>query len=112
MTTSSHNTTRGRGLCALPAIVEPMAAMTTDRLPADDGRWSYEYKWDGVRALLRWDGRNLNLYSRNLLNIVTHYPELAPLGEALGKHQCLLDGEIIAVDDRDRPSFTRLQRRM
>jgi bifunctional non-homologous end joining protein LigD len=93
-------------------VVEPMAAVTAAGLPADVSRWSFEYKWDGVRAIVRWDGRALNLYSRTLLDVTPNYPELSSLAEALGRHSVMLDGEIIAVDDRDRPSFAQLQRRM
>jgi bifunctional non-homologous end joining protein LigD len=44
---------------------------------------------------------------------VTHrYPELRKLGETLGAREVVLDGEIVAFDDKARPSFERLQRRM
>lgn len=120
MVRASPNVTGRRPRCApaaagreLPAIVEPMAAVSSAQLPPDPDRWSFEYKWDGVRAIVRWDGRRLNVYSRNLMNITSNYPELGPLGEALGRrHRAILDGEIIAMDDAGRPSFPLLQRRM
>lgn len=81
-------------------------------LPPDGRNWSFEYKWDGVRALARWDGKSLRLLTRNLLDATDRYPELHALGPALGKTPAILDGEIVSLDDLDRPSFTRLQRRM
>jgi bifunctional non-homologous end joining protein LigD len=44
---------------------------------------------------------------------MTHrYPELHVLGDALGSRPAILDGEIVALDENDRPSFPLLQRRM
>jgi len=72
----------------------------------------YEFKWDGVRALVEvtGDGR-LRLRSRNGIDITSRYPELAPLAEAIGR-PAILDGEIVAFDDQGRPSFSALQPRM
>src|SRR5438477_7529183 len=89
--------------------VAPMLATLSD-LPCDPQHYSFEFKWDGVRALCYWDGRSLRLESRNLLDITGRYPELQALGTALGrKRRAILDGEIVALDDQDRPSFARLQ---
>lgn len=95
---------------ALPAHVRPMLA-TAGTLPVDQARWAFELKWDGIRALSYWDGRRLVLESRNLRDITRSWPELAPLGEALDRPM-ILDGEIVALDDRGVPSFQRLQERM
>jgi bifunctional non-homologous end joining protein LigD len=86
-----------------------MLATATDALPADDDRWNFELKWDGVRALLRTGGHRLQVRSRNDLDITGSYPELTRLSLPDG---LLLDGEIVALDGSGRPSFERLQRRM
>jgi bifunctional non-homologous end joining protein LigD len=97
---------------AMPADLSPMLAVPGE-LPPEDERWTYEYKWDGVRALCYWDGRRLKLQSRNSLDMTVQYPELQALGPALGKgRRCILDGEVVALDDLDRPSFSKLQKRM
>src|SRR6478735_1011616 len=96
---------------SIPADLSPMLAVSSD-LPAEDGNWAYEFKWDGVRAICYWDGRNLRLRSRNNLDMTVQYPELQVLGPALGDRPCILDGEVVALDDLDRPSFPRLQKRM
>ena len=89
-----------------------MLATAMDVLPRGDG-WAYEFKWDGVRAICYWDGRNLRLRSRNNLDMTVQYPELQALGPALGRdHRAILDGEVIALDEMERPSFPRLQKRM
>src|SRR4051812_17367262 len=91
--------------------LEPMLARSGD-LPPDDGRWAYEIKWDGVRALGSVEGGRLRLTSRRGNDITPRYPELRELGRALGSQEALLDGEIVAFGADGRPSFQRLQSRM
>ena len=90
----------------------PMLAVLSQRLPAKPADYAFEYKWDGVRAICRWDGETFSLQSRNQLDITNRYPELWPLGEIFGSRPVMLDGEVIALDEHERPSFSRLQRRM
>jgi bifunctional non-homologous end joining protein LigD len=89
-----------------------MLAVLSSQLPPDQSKFAFEYKWDGVRALYRWDGSDLSIWSRNQLEITKRYPELWPLADTFGSRPVLLDGEIIALDAHERPSFTRLQHRM
>jgi bifunctional non-homologous end joining protein LigD len=95
----------------MPASIAPMMAVLSD-LPHDEQNWSFEYKWDGVRAIAYCDHANLRLESRNQLSITKRYPELQPLADVLEEHSVVLDGEIIAFDEDNRPSFARLQHRM
>jgi bifunctional non-homologous end joining protein LigD len=94
-----------------PADLRPMLA-TPGSLPADDKGWSYEFKWDGIRAITTVDGGRLHIASRNGNDVSPSFPELRPLGERSGSHQLVLDGEIVAFDDDKRPSFQRLQPRI
>ncbi len=94
----------------MPEKIEPMLARLGP-LPRDDANWAFEIKWDGVRAIGYADGGRLRLMSRNSNNITPRYPELRELGRALGTHEAVLDGEVVALED-GRPSFQRLQRRM
>lgn len=80
-------------------------------LPTGEG-WLFEFKWDGVRTLVEWDGARLRLWSRNGNDVTDGYPELAGLGAALGTEPAVLDGEIVALDENGRPSFGLLQQRM
>src|SRR5687768_15699788 len=96
----------------LPSGLQPMLAVLSNDLPADAEHYSFEYKWDGVRALCYWDGNTLRLESRNQLDITRRYPELHVLADALGSRPAVLDGEIVALDEADRPSFPLLQNRM
>jgi bifunctional non-homologous end joining protein LigD len=95
----------------MPERLKPMLA-SPGRLPSDDEHWAYEIKWDGVRALTHSQPGDLRLHSRNLKDITDSYPELHRLVRALGSHSAILDGEIVAFDSDQRPSFAALQRRM
>lgn len=92
------------------SALRPMLA-TAGPLPPDDGH-TFEAKWDGVRALARWDGTSFALHTRNGREATGAYPELAALGPTLGATAAILDGEVVALDDRGLPSFQRLQGRM
>ncbi len=81
-------------------------------IPPDPTGWMFEPKWDGVRAIARVWGDGVTLHSRVGNDVTGGYPELAQLGPALGDRAMVLDGEIIAFDDKGHPSFERLQRRM
>lgn len=97
----------------MPSGVKPMLA-TTGEMPGERG-WSYEVKWDGVRALAYVRGTQVKLESRNLKDFTPRYPEVAGEGAvppALAKHQVVLDGEIVGFDERGRVSFGALQHRM
>lgn len=93
----------------LPELIRPMLA-SQGRLPASGG-WSFEFKWDGVRALARIEGGRTDLFSRRGGDISATYPELSGLGANLGTTQVWLDGEIVALSGGS-PSFAALQKRM
>ena len=99
------------GWQSLPALVRPMLAVPGD-LPATEQDWSYEFKWDGVRAVGYVDGGRLRLITRSDRDCTGTYPELRGIGEVLGARQAVLDGEIIALDAGGRPSFEALQPRI
>ena len=92
--------------------IEPMLAITADE-PFDSPQFTYEAKWDGVRTLAFVDGGEVRLQTRNLLDCTKQYPEAHGAAEALtGGYQAILDGEIVAFDEKGVPSFQRLQPRM
>jgi bifunctional non-homologous end joining protein LigD len=83
------------------------------RIPESDaGEWAYEIKWDGIRALAYADRGRWCMLSRRLEDVTGRYPELAAIGEALADRAAVLDGEVVALDDRGRPRFQLIQSRM
>jgi bifunctional non-homologous end joining protein LigD len=98
------------GTVRLPRTLAPMKA-TAGALPAGDG-WTYEVKWDGMRALSFIEGDALRVQSTNLRDVTVSWPELAGLPEAVPAATAILDGELVATDALGRPSFGMLQQRM
>jgi bifunctional non-homologous end joining protein LigD len=81
-------------------------------LPGDEDGWAFEIKWDGMRAIGFVDGDRLRLQSSRLADVTVSFPELAELPAALGVQSAVLDGELVAFDEKSRPSFGQLQQRM
>ena len=92
--------------------MRPMLATSTTQVPAGE-RWSHEVKWDGVRVLARGGadlGSVVRMTSRNDNDVTPAWPDLAvpPLGE----RDLMVDGEVIALNERGVPDFRVLQHRM
>src|SRR5215211_9116514 len=94
----------------LPAPVLPMLAVAGSPPEVPRG-WSYEFKWDGVRAVFGAAGDRLRMTSRNGNDITSGYPEFGA-AELGAEHALLLDGELVALDHAGRPDFGLLQQRM
>ncbi len=94
-----------------PENLVPMLARLS-QLPRDDGRWAVEVKWDGVRAIAYCKPGRVELRTRNLNDVTAQYPEVRRIARALGAHEAVLDGELVAFDEKGRPSFERLQQRI
>ncbi|HEV8378367.1 MAG TPA: non-homologous end-joining DNA ligase [Tepidisphaeraceae bacterium] len=108
---STQILSRRRAAAPMPQHIQPMLAVLST-LPPDPKPYSFEFKWDGVRAITYFDGRRLRMESRNLLDITPRYPEVHALTKELDKRRVILDGEIVALDKEGRPSFPLLQQRM
>lgn len=89
--------------------MRPMLATSGTRVPLEPG-WSHEVKWDGVRVLADTTADGTRLYSRNENLVSVAWPELnrSPLGD----RDLLVDGEVIALNERGLPDFRTLQERM
>lgn len=80
--------------------------------PRDLSGYVVEPKWDGVRLVITVHRGTVRLVTRNRRDVSSHYPELAGLAGALGGRSAVLDGEVVAFDERGASSFQKLQRRM
>ena len=109
--TESKPAPRSRGRAEMPSQIEAMKAVSAGKPPTGSG-WLYEIKWDGVRALCFLREGKLRLVSRNGNAMDRQYPELAVLPHHVRARDAILDGEIVALDDQGRPSFSLLQNRM
>src|SRR4051794_31560131 len=88
---------------------QPMLATLTETLPHGD-EWGFEVKWDGYRALGYVRNGVATLYSRRGNNLTERFPEVAKaLEKAVRSPECVVDGEVCALDENGRPSFSAMQ---
>ena len=73
------------------------------------GDWIYEIKFDGYRALALRGGSQTQLLSRNEKDLGKKFPEILDSIAALDVQDAIIDGEIVALDDKGRSSFQLLQ---
>jgi bifunctional non-homologous end joining protein LigD len=90
----------------------PLTLAKTVEDPFDNDKWLFEIKYDGVRVLAIREDENTHLYARKGTDITNRYPEVVLALNSIALDRFVLDGEIVAPDDRGRPSFQLLQRRM
>ena len=91
----------------LPEFIEPMKAKLADS--PRKGDWIYELKFDGYRALALKGGSEARLLSRNEKDLGGKFPEVMKSIARLPVDDVILDGEIVALDDKGRSSFQLLQ---
>lgn len=94
---------------ATPKFVEPMKCKLLENLPRGDD-WVYEIKFDGFRGLAIKNGTDVHLLSRNNLELGHKFPGVIRALAKLPWDQLVLDGEVVALDEKGRSSFQLLQR--
>src|SRR5438552_2537611 len=94
---------------ARPRFVEPMKPKLVEH-PPTTGDWIYELKFDGIRALAIKEGRAVQLVSRNEKKLNDRFPEIARAAADFEADECVVDGEVVAMDEEGRSSFQLLQR--
>lgn len=98
---------------AADAFVAPMLATLARESEIDDeSDWSFEMKWDGMRAVAVVTGEGVELFSRNGRDISKEYPELIEELPKAVRGTAVLDGEIVALNSKGAPDFGHLQLRM
>ena len=89
-------------------FIEPMLLLRTDALPKGAGDWEYQLKLDGYRAIAFKTRGRAQLRSRNDSDFSIRYPAIVD-GLAKLPDETVIDGEVIALDEDGRPSFSVLQ---
>ena len=88
---------------------EPMLATLARELPTGPG-WLYEVKWDGYRAIADVSGGEATLTSRRGNDFTERFrPVARAIERAVRTPDCVLDGEVCALDERGRSSFSVMQ---
>jgi len=95
---------------AMPTLIHPMLATPTAKA-FDDPDWLFEIKWDGYRAVAFIADGRARLVSRNQNDLTAQFPELGSLPQFIEAERAILDGEIVALDDEGRSSFSLMQQR-
>jgi bifunctional non-homologous end joining protein LigD len=86
---------------------KPMLATPVSKA-FDDKDWIFEIKWDGYRAIAECKKKEVKLYSRNGLSFLEKYPAITKSLQSL-KHEMILDGEIVILNEANKPDFQLLQ---
>ncbi len=85
--------------------VKPMLAQVSESIEntiSEMGEVAVEYKLDGVRIQVHRNDDDIRVFSRNLKDMTSHFPDLVDTIKKLPVKRFILDGEAIAVDEERR----------
>ena len=101
----------GAKAAPMPRYLEPMKATLATKAFRDED-WLFEVKWDGYRveAVVR-DGK-VSIFTRNGHDAETYFPRLLTPATWIDAKEAIVDGEVVALDERGRPDFSLLQERI
>ncbi|MHA2601051.1 MAG: ATP-dependent DNA ligase [Candidatus Thorarchaeota archaeon SMTZ1-83] len=97
--------------------VRPMLATPVDSLAEilenKESDFSFELKFDGARAQIHKDGDQVRVYSRRMQDVTEGLPDIVAIArKEISVDKAILDGEVVAVDSKDRPyPFQTVMRR-
>jgi len=97
---------KAAALKSLPTFIEPQLCKLVERPPTTAG-WAHEVKFDGYRAQLRVERGAARIRTRSGLDWTDQFAAIAERAETLP--DCILDGEVCALDHDHMPSFAALQ---
>ena len=90
-------------------FIPPMECLEVDRIPEGD-LWQYELKLDGYRTIAVKQNGEVDLFSRNGKSFNLKFPAVVKSLETMRTKRFILDGEVVALDERGRHSFALLQK--
>ncbi len=91
---------------AMPDFIEPQLTKPLERPPSGAG-WVHEIKFDGYRMQLRVERGKTVLRTRKGLDWTSRFTAIA--GEAAALGDCIIDGEVVALNAQGAPDFAALQ---
>lgn len=94
----------------MPTKIHPMLAESVEKA-FDGAEWLFEIKWDGYRAIAFIEGGKVRLVSRNQNDLTPRYPELKDMAKLIKAKTAILDGEVVALDEEGKASFSLMQQR-
>src|ERR671936_1083635 len=93
-----------------PRFIEPMEGVRVTKLP-EGAEWLYEIKQDRYRAVALVDGNSAMLYSISGMDYSSEFRHIVFALRNIKQGNLVLDGEVVALDERGRESFQELQNR-
>ena len=97
---------KAKQVSEMPDFIAPQLCAAVETPPSGEG-WAHEIKFDGYRMQLRIEGGDVTLKTRKGLDWTDKFPAIAKEASALP--DCLIDGEIVALDANGVPNFSDLQ---
>ena len=91
-----------------PGFIPPMLA-TLASGPFSDPDWLFEVKWDGYRLQATINNGVVKTYTRRGLDGATYFPGLLAPASWIAAEQAIVDGEVVALDEKGAPDFGLLQ---
>jgi bifunctional non-homologous end joining protein LigD len=95
----------------MPGFIPPMLA-TLVAAPFDDPDWQFEVKWDGFRVEAVVDGDDVRVWTRGQQDAARYFGSFLDPPKWIAARRAIVDGEVIALDDRGEPDFALLQARI
>lgn len=92
---------------SLLAKIKPQLATLVDKVPIGED-WLHEMKWDGYRLMSVID-KKVKLITRNGLDWTSDFPSIEAEMNQLNLKKTILDGEVVVLDEKGKPSFQLLQ---
>ncbi len=97
---------KAKKISRLPAFVEPQLTRLVDQPPSGAG-WVHEVKFDGYRMQLRVQNGKAKMLTRKGLDWTEKFSAIARAATKLP--DCIIDGEVCALDHNGTPDFAALQ---
>lgn len=91
----------------IAGYIKPMLATAVEK-PFSNKDWVFELKLDGYRAIADINTKKVLLYSRNGLSLAERFPAIV-IELKKNKRPMILDGEIVLLNENDKPDFQKLQ---
>jgi bifunctional non-homologous end joining protein LigD len=95
-----------RAKSSMPGFIAPQLCETLSRPPSANG-WIHEIKFDGYRIQMRVEDGQVTLKTRKGLDWTAKWSAIAASASKLP--DCIIDGEICALDENGAPDFAALQ---
>lgn len=92
----------------MPEMISPMLSTLVEK-PFSSPDWLYEIKWDGYRAISFIEKDSFRFVSRRNIDIADKFLQAETIPGLISADSAILDGEIVVVDEKGKPSFQLLQ---